>query len=643
MRSILLAALLFSTSLASAASAQSAADTTRSRPAAQATVNNVPQARDIPYPGTMTLAIDATDTARRIFRIRQIIPVAAAGPMTLLFPEWIPGAHSPRGPIEQLAGLKITADGKDIGWTRDTINVYAFHINVPAGANNIVAEFQSLSPTAGNQGRITVTDKMMNLQWSSLSLYPAGYYTRQIPVQASVTWPAGWKAAGALRGTGNGPTISYEATDYETLLDSPMFAGKYGRSIDLGSRVALNVVADSAAELVTTPEQVAAHKKLVAEAAALFGARHFDHYDFLLAITDEMGGIGLEHHRSSENGVDTGYFTKWADGPGDRNLLPHEYVHSWNGKFRRPELLWTPDYQTPMQDSLLWVYEGQTQFWGYVLGARSGLYSKQQTLDAYASIAARLDMARGRNWRPMGDTTNDPIISARRPKGWMSWQRAEDYYNEGLLVWLEADAIIRRESKGARGLDNFARAFFGIKDGDWGEVTYTRQDVIAALNAVQPYDWAGFLDTRVDRTSAEAPKNGLLMGGYTLAYGDKPNSTTTQIEKDIKGIDQSYGVGLMVKNDGEILAVIWDSPAFKAGLSVGTKIIAVNDTEFSSDVFKDALVAAKDPKTPVTLIVKQDKSFRNIRLDYSLGLRYPRLDKTGEGEGSLDRLLRPKT
>lgn len=641
MRPLILATLLFSSSLTAPVQAQTAA--LRSAPLAQPITDVIPQARDTPYPGTMTISVDATDITRRIFRVKQVIPVAAAGPITLLFPKWIPGAHSPRGPIDQLNGLRITADGVDIGWARDPLDVFAFHVNVPAGAKAIVAEFQSLAPTAGNQGRITVTDKMMNLQWWAMSLYPAGYYTRQIPVQANVTWPAGWQASGALRGKANGATISYEPTDYETLVDSPMFAGKFARSIDLGSRVMLNIVADNAAELAATPAQIKAHKKLVTEASALFGAQHFDHYDFLLAITDEMGGIGLEHHRSSENGVDTGYFTKWNDGPGDRNLLPHEFTHSWNGKFRRPDVLWTPDYRTPMQDNLLWVYEGQTQFWGYVLGARSGIYTKQQTLDAYASIAARLDTAKGRIWRPVADTTFDPIISARRPKPWTSWQRAEDYYNEGLLIWLEADAIIRRESKGAKGLDDFARAFFGVKNGDWGQVTYNRKDVIDTLNAVQPYDWAAFLNERIDKTSQEAPKNGLNMGGYTLAYGDKPNSTTAQIERDIKGIDQSYGVGIAVKNDGEIIGVIWDSPAFKAGLTVGSKIIAVSETEFSPELFKDALVAAKDPKTPLNLIVKQDKGFRNIILDYSLGLRYPRLEKTGESEGSLDRLLRPKT
>ncbi|MBB6123942.1 M61 family metallopeptidase [Sphingobium subterraneum] len=615
----------------------------RSAPIAQPVVNTIPEARDIAYPGTMLLEVDATDTARRIFRVKQTIPVASSGPMTLLFPEWLPGNHGPRGQIDKLAGLRITANGAEVPWTRDPVDVYAFHISIPANARSIVAEFQYLSATAPNQGRIIVTQSMMNLQWEAVSLYPAGYYVRQIPVQASVTWPEGWQAATALRGKTSGATTRYDTVDYETLVDSPVFAGRYFKAFDIGTNVKLNVVADSPAELEAKPDQIAKHAKLVDEADALFGARHFDHYDFLFAITDEMGGIGLEHHRSSENGVDTGYFTKWDDGPGDRNLLPHEYVHSWDGKFRRPELLWTPDYRTPMQGSLLWVYEGQTQFWGYVLGARSGLYSKEQTLDAYASIAARLDTAKGRSWRPMGDTANDPIISARRPKGWTNYQRAEDYYNEGLLIWLEADGIIRRESKGAKGLDDFARAFFGIKDGDWGQVTYTRQDVIDTLNAVQPYDWAGFLATRVDRPTSEAPKNGFTLGGYRLEYTDTPNSTTREIEKALKGVDQSYGVGLMVKGDGEITAVIWDSPAFRAGLTVGQKVIAVNGTEYTPDLLKGALIAAKDPKRPVELLVRREKAFTTIKLDYSLGLRYPRLAKTGEGEGSLDRLLQPKT
>lgn len=643
MRHLFTVSLLLCAAPMAYAQPPSAAPATRSAPAAQPILDTIPQARDIPYPATMRLEVDASDTTQRIWRVKQTIPVSSSGPLVLLYPEWIPGAHSPRGQIDKFAGLKISANGKDIGWRRNPLDVFAFHVNVPEGVREIVAEFQFLNPTTDNAGRISATDKMVNLQFWATALYPAGYYVRQIPVQASVTYPAGWSAFSALRGTQAGATMIYEPTDFETLIDSPIFAGKYAGTVDLGSNVTLNIVADSKEELAATPDQVNAHKKLVAESLALFGARHFDRYDFLLAITDEMGGIGLEHHRSSENAVDTGYFTKWNDGPGDRNLLPHELVHSWNGKFRRPELLWTPDYRTPMQDNLLWVYEGQTQFWGYVLGARSGLYTKEQTLDALASIAARLDLAKGRSWRALEDTTHDPIISARRPKNWASWQRAEDYYNEGLLIWLEADGIIRRESKGARGMDDFAKAFFGMKDGDWGQITYTRQDVIDTLNTVQPYDWAGFLSQRVDRTTTEAPKGGFTLGGYALSFGDTPNSTTREIEKALKGIDQSYGIGLVVKTDGDILTTIWDSPAFKAGLASGMKIVAINGTEYSGDVFKASLTQAKADKKPLELIVKQGKNIRVIRLDYFLGVRYPRLTKTGEGEGSLDRLLQSKT
>ncbi|WP_380790618.1 M61 family metallopeptidase [Sphingobium xenophagum] len=639
----LAAALCLTTGISLAiASPLAAQEAIRSKPTALPVNDATPAPKDIPYPGgTIKLEVDASDTTQRIFRVRETMPVATSGPMTLLMPEWLPGNHAPRGQLEKLNGLTFTADGKPLSWKRDPLNVYGFVIDVPQGTKQVVAQFQFLSATAGNQGRVVVTPKMQNIQWEAVSLYPAGYYTRQIPVQATVTYPAGWQAATALRGKRTGDTVAYDVIDYEALQDSPVFAGEHFKAVDLGNNVTLNIVADDADELVYTPEQIAKHKRLVDEAGALFGSYHFDHYDFLLAITDEMGGIGLEHHRSSENQVEPGYFKKWSDGEAllDRNLLPHEFTHSWDGKFRRPDLLWTPDFRTPMQDNLLWVYEGQTQFWGYVLGARSGLFTKQETLDAYAQIAARLDTTVGRQWRPMEDTTHDPIISARRPKGWVSWQRSEDYYNEGLMIWLEADAIIRKQTRGAKGLDDFAKAFFGVKPGDWGELVYNRQDVINTLNGIAPYDWAGFFQTYVDSPTRETPKGGFTMGGYKLVYGDTPNAITKAAEGANKIVDQSYGIGLIVKNDGEISSVIWDSPAFKAGLLVGAKIVAVNGDEYSGDVFKAAIKA----KAPFQIILKKDKYYRTLSLDYSGGLRYPRLEKTGEGEGSLDKLLKPKT
>ncbi|MBT2188804.1 M61 family metallopeptidase [Sphingobium nicotianae] len=615
-----------------------------SAPVAAPLLRTVPEPRDIAWAGgTMKLEVDATDTARRIINVKQTIPVSTSGPLTLLFPEWIPGNHAPRGQLEKLASLVITANGKPIEWQRDALNVYAFHISVPAGAASIVATFQFLAPTKSDQGRVNFTDSLINLQWFSVSLYPAGFYTRRIPVQANVTLPPNWTAATALRGTRTGNTISYDATDYETLIDSPLLAGRFSRTIDLGHDVALNVFADDPEQLLATPEQVALHKKLADEMISAFGARHFDHYDYLFSISETLGGIGVEHHRSSENGVGEGYFTKWADSLGDRDLLAHEFTHSWNGKYRSPAGLWTPDFSTPMQDDLLWVYEGQTQFWGYVLATRAGLLSKAEGLDAFAAIAARLDATRGREWRPVADTTRDPIISARRPKGWPSWERSEDYYNEGAMIWLEADAIIAKGTNGAKGLDDFAKAFFGVNDGDWGTLTYERQDVIDTLNSVYPYDWATFLRDRIDRTNKEVTKGGFTLGGYKLVYGETPNLEVAAYEKSAKTVDQRYGVGLVVGNDGDVKQVIWNSPAFRAGMIVGNKIVAINGTEYSGDGFRAAIKATSDKKAPLSFILKQDKQYRTITLDYSGGLRYPRLEKTGEGQTSLDRLLEART
>ncbi|MES2175788.1 MAG: peptidase M61 [Pseudomonadota bacterium] len=639
----LAAALCLTTGLSSAiASPLFAQDAIRSKPTALPVDSAAPAPKDIPYPGgTIRLEVDATDTVQRIFRVKETIPVAAAGPLTLMMPAWLPGNHAPRGQIEKLTGITFSANGQTLAWKRDPLNVFAFQIDVPQGVTQVVAQFQFLSATQPAQGRVVVTPKMLNIQWESVSLYPAGYYTRQIPIQATVTYPAGWQAATALRGTKTGNAVAYETIDYEALQDSPVFAGTHFKAVDLGSNVTLNIVADDADELDYKPEQMAKHKKLVAEAGSLFGAYHFNHYDFLLAITDEMGGIGLEHHRSSENQVEPGYFKSWDKGEAllDRNLLPHEFTHSWDGKFRRPDLLWTPDFNVPMQDNLLWVYEGQTQFWGYVLGARSGMFSKAETLDAYAQIAAKLDTAVGRQWRAMEDTTHDPIISARRPKGWASWQRSEDYYNEGLMIWLEADAIIAKATRGKKGLDDFAKAFFGINPGDWGQVVYNRGDVIKTLNDIAPYDWAGFFQKYVDSPTKETPKGGFILGGYTLVYGEEPGAITKAAEGANKMVDQSFGIGAIVKNDGEVSGVIWDSAAFKAGLVTGAKILAVNGDEYSGDVWKAAIKA----KTPIQIILKQDKYYRTLTLDYSGGLRYPRLDKTGEGDGSLDRLLKART
>ncbi len=610
-------------------------------------VDIVPPARDIAFPGVMTLDVDATDIDRAIFAMKQTIPVPddarASGRFTLLYPQWLPGNHAPRGEIEKLVGLSFSANGKPLAWQRDSLDVNAFHVTVPQGAREVVASFQFVSPTASNQGRVVVAPSMMNLRWNNVALYPAGYFARNIPVDASVTWPTGWQAGSAMRPKRtSGSKVSYERVDFDTLVDSPMFAGAHFKSWPLSDKVTLNVVADAPEFLAATPEQIDAHKKLVAEAEHLFGVRHYDRYDFLLALSDEMTGIGIEHHRSSENGVGTGYFTEWAKGPGSRNLLPHEMTHSWNGKHRRPQGIWAPDFRVPSRDDLLWVYEGQTQFWGYVLGARSGLFTYQDTLDAFANIAAGLDARAGRDWRPLIDTAHDPIISARRPKAWASYQRSEDYYNEGMLVWLEADQIIRRESGNTKSLQDFARSFFGGRDGDWGVVTYELADVVAALNAVQPYDWQGFLQRRVYDISAEAPKQGFALGGYELVYGSEASAYIKSGEAASGTTDLSHSVGLIVAKDGKISQVMWGSPAFDAGMTVGDQITGVDGRDYSAEAIKTA-VAATTVTGKVQLLVKRGKRYRETALSYKGGLRYPALRKTGQGETGLDRLLAPQT
>ena len=642
MRRAALAALL-SSFLASAAAAQ-IVPPQNSKPLATAKIDTIPAPKDIAYPGTMQLTVDASDVTRAIFKIHQHVPVPGPGDFVMLYPKWLPGHHSPSGQINKIAGFRATANGQELKWVRDDLDVYAFHIDVPAGVNAIDIDFQYVSPTAGNQGRIVATPDMASIQWIANSMYPAGYYVRDIPVQASVIVPPGWKVATALRPSGQTATrIDYPVTSYEILMDSPLIAGAHYRAIPLSPDVTLDVIADNEQELAATPEQIAAHKRLVDQAVKAFGAQHYDHYNFLLTISNNLGGSGLEHHRSSEDGVGRGYFTEWDKMLRDRNLLPHEYTHSWNGKYRRGADLWTPDFRTPMQDSMLWVYEGQTQFWGYVLGARSGMLSKQDTLDAIAATAASYSLGTpGRTWRPLIDTTNDPIIAQRAPQPWRSWQRSEDYYSEGQLIWIDVDRIIREQSGGKRSIDDFAKAFFGVRDRDWGELTYNFDEVVATLNKVQPYDWRGYLQRKVYGVAPEAPLDGINQGGYKLIFTPEPTKWIKSAEMQAKNSDLTYSGGFVVGNDGKITSVLWDSPAFNAGLSIGSQIVAVNSRNFDMDGIKQAIKDAANGGASPQLLVHDGDLYRTVALDWHGGLRYPRLEKTGKGPGSLDALLAPR-
>lgn len=635
----LLAAFALATSTASIAA-------TLSAPAAVPIVATVPDAVDTPYPGgTMQLDIDASDTVRGVYRVTQTIPVAPGTTrLTLLLPEWLPGNHAPRGPMAELVDLSFTAGGQKLEWKRDRVELHAFHVTVPAGAKDVVARFIHTSPLQSSEGRITMTQEMLNLQWEKMSLYPAGHYVRQIKVKPSVTLPQGWTAAVALDGqSAEGNRLSWAETNYEVLVDSPIFAGKHFRKWDLGQNVTLNVVADKPEQLAAKPEHIELHRNLVTEARLAFGANHFDRYEFLLALTDRMGGIGLEHHRSSENQLEPDAFLEWDKNEYDRNLLPHEYAHSWAGKFRRPARLWTPDYRQPMQGDLLWTYEGQDQFWGLVLAARSGLQGKDMVLGMLAGWAGNFSEQPGRRWRSVEDTGFDPVFGNRKAKPYASLARNEDYYTEGALIWLEADQIIRAGTGGKKSIDDFAKLFFGMRDGDWGQLTFEVDEIVTKLGQVYPYDWATFIDTRLNQPGQPAPVGGIEKGGYKLVWKEEPNPFDKARMAEAKNLPLAWSLGVSIDKDARVSSTQWDSPAFNAGVVTGSRVLAVNGIAYTADELKKAITAAKDGRGLELLFQRGDK-FQTVKIDYRGGLRYPWLERAAPGTAptGLDLLLMPK-
>lgn len=628
------------------AAASTAALAANSMPQAVPLSQQVPAARDIPYPGgTILLDVDASDNARGLFRVTETIPLAPnTRRITLLYPQWLPGNHAPTGPITQLVDLQFEANGQKLQWKRDPVELWAFHVDVPAGVSSVTARFIHTAPLQDSEGRVTMTPDMLNLQWEKMSLYPAGHYVRQIRVRPSLLLPRGWSAATALDGReGQGERLSWAETSYETLVDSPLFAGRHFRKWDLGQGVALNLFADGAEGLAAKDEHIAAYRALVDEALLAFGAKHFDHYDVLLGATDKLGGIGLEHHRSSENTLDSDAFTEWDKNESDRDLVPHEFSHSWSGKYRRPARLWTPDYRQPMQGDLLWAYEGQDEFWGLVLAARSGLQSKDMVLGQLASIAGKYSEQTGRRWRSIEDTGFDPALGYRKPKPWPSLARGTDYYSEGALFWLEADQLIRQGTGGRKSIDDFARAFFGMNPGDWGQLTFEQADVEATLNAVYPHDWKSFIDTRLNQPDQPAPLGGIEAGGYRLIWKDQPNSYDKARMAAGKNLSLVHSLGLVLDKDGKVGSVQWDSPAFNAGIVNGTQVVAVGGLAYSADTIKQAIQLARQGGA-IELLLKRGDRYRTIRIDYRGGLRWPWLERTAAGKAptGLDLLLAPK-
>lgn len=602
---------------------------------------------DEPYPaGTIRLSVSATDVAHRVIDVNETIP-AQPGELTLLYPAWIPGNHSPTGPISEFAGLDVTANGKRLPWTRDRVNMYAFHVDVPSGVNALDVKFNYLTPLKPTQGRITFSSNLIDLSWNTVVLYPAGYFSRDITFAPSITLPEGWHFASALDvASQDGNRVQFKDTTLNTLVDSPLYAGVNYLREDLSTgpdnRVFLDVFADSPKDLAITPEELQLHRNLVAQAAKLFDSHHYSHYDFLFSLSDVLGGEGLEHHQSSEDGTHANYFTDWTGGVHGRDLLGHEYTHSWNGKFRRPADLWTPNFNVPMRGDLLWVYEGLTEYWGYVLTARSGMRTPAETRDLIAEIAANFEASKGRDWRPLVDTTNQPTISQRRPVTWPSWLRGEDYYMEGLLIWLDADTKIRQLSGGQKSLDDFARTFYGIDNGSYVTRAYTFDDIVSALNSVQSYDWAGFLWQRVYELHPQVPEEGITQGGYRLTYSDTPPKWLKASQAPGSFVSFATSLGIAAKSSGEIGNVWWGSPAFKAGVTPDMTITAVNGKAFGIDVLCAGIVQAEKDTAPLKLLVKRGDDFQTIEIDYHGGLRYPALSRVEQAPDRLDKILAPR-
>jgi predicted metalloprotease with PDZ domain len=598
--------------------------------------------KDIDYPGTLTLAIDATDKVRGILKGRMTIPVAKPGPMTLLYPKWMPGYHSPQNPIELFAGLEIKAGDAVLHWQRDPVEVYAFHLEVPEGTDALDVQFQFLSQTCDSQGDVVVIADMMNLQWGRMLVYPSGYFVRRIQIEASLKLPEGWQHATVLQARKpGGPEIVFEPVPLDVLVDSPVMAGRHSREVPLddGDTVGMAMFAHRTEHLEVTGEQISLKRALVDQAEKLFSARHFDRYRFTVALSDELGGGGVEHHRSAEIVCPPTYFTEWEKHFTKRDVFAHEFVHSWNGKFRRGADSWTPSFEVPIRNSLMWLYEGQTQYWGHILTARAGLWTTQTALEALAKVIATYDVRPGGEWRTMADTTRDPVINARAPLPWPSWQRNEDYYSEGQLLWFAADTLIRELTGDRKSLDDFAQAFFGCEDGRMITLTYDFNEVIATLRAVVDHDWTDFINRELHSRGNGAPVEWLERGGYKLVYRPYRTDFCKSFDSEANQFDLRFSIGLTMGSEGTVQEVLWGSAAFDAGLVSGALVQKVNGQPYQDEVIGQAVEdAANGAPLVLTVRARPESQPFDLEVAYTDGHRFPHLEPIEGARLRLDEI-----
>ncbi|MGC1551113.1 MAG: M61 family peptidase [Rhodanobacter sp.] len=613
-------------------------------PQANAAVPSLPQAVDRPYPGTITLDVDATDIRHKVYQVHESIPVTPGSVTTLLYPQWETASHGPTAMVNRLAGLLIHAAGKPLDWVRDPYNPYAFQIRVPEDVSTLDLQFQFLSPATSREGALSMTPALINVQWQSMLLYPAGYYVRDIPFVATLKLPHDFAAFTALdTRPSSDDELRFSPVSLETLVDSPVYAGLHTRRIPLTNDahpVFLDLLADAQQSLAITDATVAGFKRTVEGTEQLFGTPPWQRYDMLVSLSDDFPGPGgVEHLASAENNLAADFFTHEQAHLLDRDLIWHELVHAWNGKHRLPEGLWTPDFNTPSDDSLLWVYEGQTQFWGEVTAARYGERSQQDTLDMWAFEAAMMQARSGRVWKSLADSSLDPVFDAGHHVTWTDWQRREDYYLEGPLFWLDVDATLRQKSGGHRSLDDLAHRFFqGTHPTETS--TYSFADLCQALDDIAHSDWATFLRQKLNSHDDNGLLDGLTKNGYALSFTDTPTAYFLQSEQDNGVTDLTFSIGLTVDAKGNVRSLAWEGPAFRAGVSIGTHIVDVNGKTFSTENLKAAV--ADSLHQPIRLSIDAEGESSTIDIPYRGPLRYPHLKRLPGTTDGLAEVLKPK-
>jgi len=595
----------------------------------------------------MVLALDASDAPRKILHVKETLTLPS-GPVTLFYPKWIPGEHGPTGPVADLVGLHIHAAGSELEWRRDLEDMYAIHSTLPAGASELSIDFDFVLPPVmgGFSAGASSTSSLVVISWNQVLLYPRNEQPDSILVTPTLTLPAGWKFGTALEPESTqGAVTHFKQISVTMLIDSPVLAGEHFRRIDVSPGLSpshvIDLASDGEAALAMPDEMVRHYRNLVREALALFGAYHYRHYDFLFTLSDEVAHFGLEHHQSSDDRVGERALLDANLQKRTSALLCHEFVHSWNGKFRRPAGLATGNYSSPMHGDLLWVYEGLTEYLGNLLAARSGLRTPEEYRENLAFVAAGLDYRPGRTWRPLQDAADDAQILYASRADWDSYRRSVDFYDEGDLLWLEIDMRIRDLTHGKRSLNDFCRTFHGGENNGPEVKPYTFDDIVSALNATAPYDWKSLLEERLRSTGPHAPMAGIGMGGWKLVYREKPNSMEEARESTDKVVHFDYSVGMRLGEDGAVGDVLPGSAAYAAGISPGMKIAGVNSRKFSLQVFRDALRKGKSSKASLDLLVLDGEYFKHCSVDYHEGERYPYLERDTSKPDLLSKVLAP--